>query len=458
MSHPNLTLSRGSRSMSQSLIKRRTLLKGLGAASFLAAPVFRATLAEAQAAPLRLVVLEFPGGASMVGNQGIFSYDQMLKSLAPFSSDILILENLVDPQTGGVDLGHGCVRVHLTGDGRGVSEDEFSFTPPTLTSFDQAIAATIGKNTRFSSLEFGVSSVSPPQDGFDRSNIIWSKGVSIPAVQDPATMFSRLFSGAPAPPAPTGSTPADADAVAKLQALNAQRQSILDLLKAQVTDIQGLVGSAEKRRLDEHLSALRELEKSIMSVSGGNGGGTGVVVTPGASCGAPSLGGGTDVPAVGAAMSELLYQAINCDATRVASLQWLTSGSTVVFTWIGGTRDHHAMQHAPGPDLVAAQNWLMSQIAVVIKRLKETPEGSGSMLDNCLVVVTSEMGDGETHINHPIPMLIAGKAGGQLRTGRSVDLKGANRANLGLNIGSLMGAPLSNWGDPAWVTGPLELG
>jgi len=383
-----------------------------------------------------------------------------LASLAPFSSDILILENLIDPPTEGVDLGHGGVRVHLTGDARGVSEDNFTFTPPTLTSFDQAIARGIGKNTRFSSLEFGVSSVTPPQDGFDRSQVIWSNGVPVPSVQDPATMFSRLFSGAPAPPAPTGSTPVDAAAVAKLQALNAQRQSILDLLKAQVTDIQGLVGSAEKRRLDEHMNALRELEKSIMSVSGGNGGGTGtgIVVTPGSSCGAPSLGGGTDVPAVSAAMSELLYQSINCDATRVASLQWFHSGSTITFTWIGGNRDHHAMQHSPGPDLVAAQTWLMSQVAVVIKRLKDTPEGSGSMLDNCLVLVTSELGDGSSHINRPVPVLIAGKAGGQLRTGRSVNLNGQNRANLALNIGTLMGAPLTNFGDPAWVTAPLQLG
>jgi len=96
--------------------------------------VFRATLAEAQAAPLRLVILDFPGGMSMAGNQGMFSYDQALAPLAPLSSDILLLENLLDPQTEGVDLGHGCVRVHLTGDGRGVSEDIFSFTPPTLTS------------------------------------------------------------------------------------------------------------------------------------------------------------------------------------------------------------------------------------------------------------------------------------------------------------------------------------
>jgi len=438
--------------MSKSLIKRRSLLTGLGAASFLAAPVFRATLAEAQAAPVRLVILSFPGGMSMVNDQGIFSYDQALASFAPFRSDILLIENLVDPQTGGVDLGHGGVRVHLTGDGRGVTEDSFSFTPPTLTSVDQAIAQKIGKNTRFASLEFGVSSTSPPQDGFDRSNIIWSNGVSIPAVQDPATMFSRLFGGGAPPPGPA---PTDPDALAKLLALNAQRQSMLDLLKVQVTDIQGIVGSAEKLRLDAHLTSLRELEKSIMSPAGGGG----TMATPGASCGAPSLGAGTDIPAVGAAMSELLYQSINCDATRVASLQWLHSGSGVFFTWLGlNSNGHHEMQHAPGPDLVTAQTWLMSQLAVVIKRLKDTPEGPGSMLDNCLVLVTSELGDGSSHTNRPVPVLLAGKAGGQLRTGRSVNLNGKNRANLSLNIGNLMGAPLSNFGDPAWVTAPLELG
>jgi len=384
----------------------------------------------------------------------------MLTPLAPFSSDILLVESVVDPKTAsGIDLGHGGERAMLTGDARGIAEDAVFFVPPGLTSVDQAIAQSIGKNNRFASLQFGVSSIGPPQeDGKSLAVHSWSNGVPIQAVQDPATMFTRLFSGAPMAPAPTGSTPADAAAVATLQALNAQRQSVLDLLKAQVTDIQGLVGSAEKRRLDEHLSALRELEKSIMSASGGNGGGTGIVVAPGASCGAPSLGAGTDVPAVSAAMSELLYQSINCDATRVASLQLLHSGSDVFFTWIGGTRGHHDMQHAPAQDFLDAQKWLMSQVAVVIKRLKDTPEGSGSMLDNCVVLVTSEMGDGVGHSNHPVPVLLAGRAGGQLRTGRSVNLNGQNRANLSLNIGNLMGAPLTNFGDPAWVTAPLQLG
>jgi len=439
--------------MSKSLLKRRSLLKGLGAASFLAAPVFRATLAEAQAAPVRLIVLYFPGGAMMTnGSQGIFSYDKMLAPLAPLSSDILLFENIIEPPgPGGSDLGHSSESSILGGQGGPDQIEGVVFVPPGLTSFDQVIAQRIGKNTRFASLQFGVFSDTLDTDGPRASHIVFSNGVSVPNVQDPATMFSRLFNGAPPGPAPL-----DADALAKQQALTAKRQSILDLLKGQVTDIQGLVGSAEKLRLEEHLASLRELEKSIMSPGGGAGGG--IVSAPGASCGAPSLGAGTDVPAVSAAMNELLYQSINCDATRVASLQMLHSGAEMYFSWLGlNSLGHHPMQHAPGPDFVVAQNWLLAQLAVVIKRLKDTPEGSGSMLDNSLVFLSSEMGDGEVHLNHPVPVLLAGKAGGQLRTGRTFNANGNNRANLALNIGNLMGVPLTNWGDPAWITGPLDL-
>ena len=439
--------------MSKSLIKRRSLLKGLGAASFLAVPVFRASLAEAQAAPLRLIVLYFPGGAMMTnGSQGMFSYDKMLAPLAPLSSDILLFENIVEPPgPGGSDLGHGSESTILTGNAGPEQPEGVVIVPAGLTSFDQVVAQNLGKNTRFASLQFGVFSDTADCDGFKSSRIVYANGASVPNVLDPAIMFSRLFNGAPPGPAPS-----DADALAKQQALTAKRQSILDLLKGQVTDIQGLVGSAENLRLEEHLASLRELEKSIMSPGGGAGGG--IVSAPGASCGAPSLGAGTDVPAVSAAMNELLYQSINCDATRVASLQMLHSGAELYFSWLGlNSLGHHPMQHAPGPDFVVAQNWLLAQLAVVIKRLKDTPEGSGSMLDNSLVFLSSEMGDGSLHLNHPVPVLLAGKAGGQLRTGRTFNANGNNRANLALNIGNLMGAPLTNWGDPAWITGPLDL-
>ncbi len=467
MSHTPLTALAGKRSLSRPLIKRRALLKGLGSASFLAAPVFRATLAEAQAAPVRLIVLSFPGGAWMQAQgpamsgpaQGIFSYDKMLSPLASLSSDLLLVENLIDPNgSADFEIGHDGERVMLTGDARGLQMDVGGFTPPGMTSVDQTIAQSIGKSTQYASLQFGVFTDFPAKGDDDGSigRIIYANGVAVPPVQDPATMFSRLFSGTPG--APPGSAPTDPAALAKLKALTAQRQSILDLLKAQVTDIQGLVGSAEKQRLDEHLNSLRELEKSIMSASGGGTGG-GLIAAPGVSCAAPSLGAGTDLPAVSATMSELLYQSINCDATRVASLQWLCSGNSVYFTWLGlNSLGHHAMQHAPGPDLVAAQTWLMAQVAVVIQRLNATPEGSGSMLDNCLVLLSSEMGDGNYHTNHPVPVLIAGKAGGQLTTGRTVNGNGRPRANLLLNIGNLMGVPLSTYGDPAWVTGPVNLG
>ncbi|MDX2053196.1 MAG: DUF1552 domain-containing protein [Polyangiaceae bacterium] len=439
--------------MSKALIKRRSLLKGLGGASFLAAPVFRATLAEAQAAPLRFIVLYFPGGAMMTnGTEGMWTYDKMLAPLAPLSSDILLFNNIIDAALpDGSDPGHGGERTMLTGDGRGMME-EGGFIPQGMASIDQAIAQSVGANTRFSSLQFGVYSDTADCNGRHTGAITYSNGAVLPPVMDPATMFTRLFGNAPVGPAPT-----DPAATAKLQALNAQRQSILDLLKGQVTSIQGLVGSAEKLRLDEHLNTLRELEKQIMNAPGGTGGG--VVSAPGASCGAPTLGSGTDVPAVTAAMNELLYQSINCDATRVATMQMFNTGAELLFSWIGlNNLGHHPMQHSPGPDFVAAQNWLLAQLAVVVKRLKDTPEGGGSMLDNCLVLLTSEMGDGSIHLNRPVPVLLAGKAGGQLRTGRTFNANGRARSDLLLNLANLMGVPLTTFGDPASITGPLNLG
>ncbi len=302
--------------MSKALVKRRTLLKQLGAAGFLAAPVFRATLAEAQAAPVRFIAVTFPGGVRDPSN---FKFGKYLSPLAPYSSDILLVENVHNacvPE----GWGHGGEQTILTGNGEGVSEDlPASKFPPGFVSVDQLIAKAIGTRTRFASLQFAVQTDQPPSgdDPLARHRIAFSNGVPVAPVQDPKTMFTRLFGGgapmAPAPAPGTPSTPADTAAMAKAQAVANQRRSVLDLLKAQVGTIKNVVGSQEKQRLDEHLNALRELEKSLPAggATGPDLGGGGPEPVAGSGCKAPSLPGAlaiTDVPAVGAAMNELLYQ------------------------------------------------------------------------------------------------------------------------------------------------------
>ncbi len=430
--------------MSKALIKRRSFIASLGAAGFLATPVFRASLAEAQAAPVRLIIVYFPNGS---GTQDNFTFGKLLSPLAPFSSDITLIDGMPDLLLG-FGLGHGGPQTMLTGNGGGNVEDRVP--PAGIVSVDQLIAQSIGNRTRFASLQFGINTdqISPGAD-FERGRIVYSNGLLVPPVYDPQTMFTLLFAGGAPSPAPT--TSAD---VAKLQALAARRQSVLDTLKAQVVSLQGIVGSLEKQRLDEHLTGLRELEKGIMASSGAAQPG-GVAITPGTSCGAPALGNAGDDPAVGAAMNERLYQAVNCDLTRIATQQWYNDGQQVVFTWTGVNKGQHGLAHEGGPDFDKVQTWLMSQVAVLVKRLKETPEGGGSMLDNTLMLVMSDMGNGSAHQCDFIPAFIAGKAGGAFRTGRTYQANGSTRNNLLLSVARGMGVSLPYISDPRF-TSPFD--
>lgn len=452
--------------MSKALMRRRTLIKQLGAASFLATPVFRAALAEAQMAPLRFIVVTFPGGCREQSN---FSFGRYLSPLTPYKSDIILFENLHNPCVP-EGWGHGGEQTILTGNGVGVSEDvPATQFPSNFVSVDQLIAQAIGTKTRFGSLQFAVQTDRPPKgdDPAARSRIAFSGGVPIAPLQDPNAMFTRLFGGTkPVAPAPTpGSPPAPVDmqALAKAQAAAERRKSVIDLLKAQVTTIKGVVGTQEKQRLDEHLNSLRELEKSIPAIPGGStlpAGDGGPAPMAGSGCKTPSAFDKaiTDVPAVGAAMNELVYQAIACDLTRVATLQWLSTGTDIPFSWVGVSKSHHDCQHAPDANLDKAQTWLMSQVAALIKRLKDTPEGSGSMLDNSLVLVTSEMGDAAAHSTKFLPALLAGKAGGAVRPGRTINAANGFHNNLLLSVANAMGLKLSTIGEARYCTGAYNIG
>ena len=144
--------------------------------------------------------------------------------------------------------------------------------------------------------------------------------------------------------------------------------------------------------------------------------------------------------------------------SRVATVQWMNTGINLPFPWIGVSKGHHDCQHAPDASFDKMQTWLMSQVAVLVKRLKETPEGGGSMLDNCLVFVTSEMGDASAHSTKFLPAMLAGKAGGAVRPGRAIDAANGFHNNLLLSMANAMGLKLTTIGEAKYCTKPYNLG
>ncbi len=469
--------------MSRSLIKRRSLLQQLGAAAFLATPVFRSAIVEAQAkAPLRYVAVHLPSGVSMLNRNSDLSvkgsswdYDHYLGGLKDIQSDVIIFNNLGMP-TGNVvssytELeGHGGgMRTMFTGD-----TNQRSGQVPgagsqygTISSIDQLLANAFGSNTKFGSLQLGAITMTNGNPEGERC--IFNNGTAIEPVEDPKATFARLFPGATTPAASSGTMNVDPKATAELIALHDAGKSRLDQLKAEIMAVKAIAGTDEQSKLDLHLTSLRELENSLPQIGAGGG-----PIFQGVTCAPPNIGNqaapivGVEgnpvdyIQELGPVMLELMYQAINCDLTRIATFQWLSTGDNSIFPFLNINQTHHGLEHSwPGDDQTKAmydriQTWLMLQTSTFIKRLKSTPEGNGSVLDNTVVFVASEMWGGHEH--DEFIALVAGKAGGAINPGRTLDAQGRAHNDLLLSLVNMMGLNVTAVGDPKYVTGPLNLG
>ncbi len=413
---------------SRSILRRREVLLGLGSASFLAAPVFRETLAEAQASPfpVRFVPIYLPGSAS-VGN---FSFSGVLSSMAPFQADSIFLpfDNQASIKFNSQLFHENEARTLLTGDSSYMPPDNGVAIWAKSDSIDQTIAAQISSHLKFTSLQFGILAETGGET-LEQSRLSFIQGVPQPPTDSPTEMFTRLFgNGAPMPSASTSGTPPSAP----VSALGVDGKSMLDRLKAEVAALQVVAGVGEQAKLDQHLTSLRELEKQVVGLPTIGMGGGGGVVSPGAGCAAPTLtpvvskGAEADIPQVAAQQFELLYQALTCDLTRVAYMQILTSANSLPqYGWLGVNKIHHEIEHAQGTpagnaDLDKVQSFFAGEVAKFLSRLKSTPEGSGTMLDNTLVFFFTDFWDSANHIETNIPFFTFGRAGGKVTPGRTI--------------------------------------
>jgi hypothetical protein len=123
---------------------------------------------------------------------------------------------------------------------------------------------------------------------------------------------------------------------------------------------------------------------------------------------------------------DLMVMALTCDMTRVASLLWTSATSNQTYPFLGFIDKHHELSHE-GDSNTTAQNKLTDintfyagELAYLMQKLEAVPEGQGTMLDNTLIVWGNELGKGNSHSHHPIPIVLAGGAQGYFRMGRSM--------------------------------------
>jgi hypothetical protein len=439
--------------MMRKALGRRTFLRGVGTAvalPFLDAmtPAFAAADKKA---PLRMAFVYVPNGVDVRNWSPAYEgklqeLTRILKPLEPVKDDILLLGNLT--HNNGRALGDGpgdhgrCCGTYLTG----VHVKKTTTQIHAGVSMDQLVAREVGRETRFASLEMGIEDARQSGDcdsGYScayTNNLAWrSDSQPLPPVLNPRDLFERLFGKGPA------LDPAGRAREAKY------RRSILDFVTADTKKLERDLGPTDRRKLDEYLSSIREVERQLEKAEQDN-----AQIDP-------RMDKPYGVPADFAEhfrlMTDMATIAFQADLTRVMTFLVTHEGSSRAYREIGISDGHHPLTHHRNQvelmDKVSAINeYHMRQFAAWVAKLKATPEGDGSLLDHSMVVYGAGLSDGNRHLHDDLPTVIAGRANGSIKTGRRVVYpKETPMCNLFLSMMDRMGVRMENFAD---ATGRLE--
>ncbi len=435
---------------------RRDLLRHAGLAT-VASPFIKFLSAPAHAQPAdskRLVI--FVTGNGTVMNEFWpdpgFAFRRILQPLAPWKDKLLVLRGLdmkawkkaPIPRDHLPDLPNLLTarQPHVRADGTW-TPDEYWMEG---ISIDQHIANGLRGQTKWPSLYLGVS-VAP-----DHHTGLVARGTKlrVSPSNDPAKVYNDIFANwSP------GGTPVDPAA----EKLLADRKSVLDFIKGDLTDLRCRLGREERETLDSHLDSVRTMEGSLLSAMN----------TPLASCKKPAAPTSaiTDYVATGQAQMDLIVSALVCDLTRVIVILWGGSSSNQQYPWLGIPRSHHGISHnSEGVNadnatrtewLTQIETWQAGQFAYLVKRLNEIDDvGGGKMLDRSVLVWAHEQSDGFSHKREDMPFVLAGGGGtSHFKTGRAIAFNKVSHSGLLVSLANAMGVPTASFGDPDFATGPL---
>ena len=317
-------------------------------------------------------------------------------------------------------------------------------------SADQHVADAIGDATRFASLELGIERgqlAGNCDSGYScaySSNLSWRGEASPNAKEtDPKLVFERLFGGTD--PKDTAAVRAKRDARAK---------SILDFVSEDAKSLTKQLGGSDQRKLDEYLTAVREVEHRIEKVRK-----EALSRKPVAKPDMPTPAGvPKDRQDHVRLMCDLMVLSFQTDLTRVVTFPFANDGSNQAYPTIGVPDGHHDLSHH-GKDakkqakIQKINAFHVEQLAYLMGRMKAVKEAGGStLLDNVTMVYGSGISDGDRHNHDDLPILLLGKGGGGLETGRHVKVaKETPLMNLYLAMFERLGAPLNTFGDSTGV-------
>jgi len=219
---------------------------------------------------------------------------------------------------------------------------------------------------------------------------------------------------------------------------------MLDEVTARITDLEATLGPGDRRKLDDYLTSLREIEQRIARADTAAAG-----LPPGLSrpSGIPQ-GYGEHIRL----MFDIMTLAFQTDSTRVCTFMYANEGSTRPYPFIGVPEGHHDLSHHGGDTrkhekLKKINRFHVEQFAYLLGKLKAIREGEHSLLDNTMIVYGSGISDGDRHNHDDLPVLLAGKGAGTLKPGRHVKYSPQPLNNLYLSLFDRLGVPAVRLGD-----------
>ena len=440
-------------------LPRRTFLRGLGAAVSLplldSMVPFTAVGRGAAARPVRLGYVYTPNGIIGCTERSPrqflwtpktaganFEFSPTMKALEPYRAHVNVFSGLAQGQ--GWALGDG------GGDHARATATFLTGVHPYKTggadfklgiSADQIAAKELGKYTQLSSLELGLES-QPVSGNCDSGytcaymSMSWrSETQPVPAEINPRAAFERLFGDG------------ESTDPAVRQARLANDKSVLDYVTASLSRLQGHLGSNDKRKLDEYLDSVRDIERRIQRAEAQSG-----------SVELPIMDKPDAVPydysEYSKLMIDLMVVAWQTDMTRVASFMLGRDGSNRPYPELGIADGHHSISHHQrDPEkvdkLIKIDELHVAMFAYMLERMKNTQDGEGSLLDSSLVLFGSSLSESNLHTHDDLPIVLAGNAGGRIKGNRHlVYPKDTPLNNLLLNMFDQAAVPdVTGFGD-----------
>jgi hypothetical protein len=367
-------------------------------------------------APNRVAFLYVPNGKDMPNwtpaTEGrLGKLPEILSALEPVKNDFMVLTGLAADKArphgdGGGDHARA-MAAFLTGmqprktDGTDIRAG---------ISVDQLAASRIGEQTRLPSLEIGCEASAMAGNCDSGYSCVYSSTMSwktptqpLPKEVNPKLVFERLFGSAGA---------------VERQQRYATRKSVLDFIREDSRSLESRISSADKQKLGEYFTSIRELEQRMDRLA--------QLPPINAPAGVTAPQG---IPADYAEhlrlMCDMLVLAFQTDVTRICTFVLANEGSNKNYPTLGVREGHHELSHH-GHDTEKIRKvreinkFHVKQLAYLLGRLKGIKEGDGTLLDHCMIAYGSGNSDGDRHNHDDLPLLLAGRGGGTIQTGRHV--------------------------------------